>query len=204
MISRTLKELDTAQRFRLMTTLVAPRPIALTSTVSQEGIGNLAPFSYFTIGGSNPSSCVIVPINNREGMPKDSINNIRATGEYVINIVTAAIVDEVVQSSFAYPPEVDEFDEVGLTRLDSELVKPPRVAESPIQLECRKFQVVDHGSGPLASSYVIGEVLRVHMAESIMTDGKPDNQKIDHIGRLGGIYYTKVSGDNLFEVERPG
>jgi len=198
-----MNTLDPRRTYQHMNPAVGPRPIAFVSSISKEGVGNLAPFSYFNIGGANPASAMICPLKNRDAETKDTLNNIRATGEYVINIVTREMAEKMNQTSWEYPPEVDEFEAVGFEKLRSELVKPPRVAESPIQMECKLFQIVDHGDGPLSCSYIIGEIIVMHFAESILTDGLPDNTKIRHIGRLGKSWYSQVDENSLFELDRP-
>ena len=199
----TLSELSVVDAYKLVTRIIAPRPIALVSSLAADGAGNLAPFSYFTMGGSNPASCVICPVNNRHGEAKDTVRNITATGEYTISVCTRAMADRMNQTSFEYGAQVDEFDKSGLTRKASKLVAPPAVAESPIHLECRLFQIVAHGDGALASNWIIGEILRVEVADDVLTDGLPDNSRIELIGRLGADYYTTVSPASLFELARP-
>jgi flavin reductase (DIM6/NTAB) family NADH-FMN oxidoreductase RutF len=198
-----LEHLGPREAYGLMTRIVAPRPIAFVSTLSPEGVGNLAPFSYFMMGGSNPASCIFCPINSRDGVEKDTLRNVEQTGEYVINVAVRSLAERMNQASYTYPYGVDEFDKAGLTRLPSERVKPPRVAESPIQLECRLFQVLRHGAGSLASNYIVGEVLLVHVDEALLTDGLPDNAKIEHIGRLGQDWYAHVTPASLFPLPRP-
>jgi flavin reductase (DIM6/NTAB) family NADH-FMN oxidoreductase RutF len=198
-----LRELSTKEAYQLVTRIVAPRPIALVSSLSGSGAGNLAPFSYFMMGGSNPPSCVICPVNDRHGHSKDTARNIPETGEYVINVVTRAMAERMNQCSVPYEATVDEFDRSGLSRAAAQVVKPPRVAESPIHLECRLHKVVRHGDGPLASSYIIGEIVHVHVADEQLTDGLPDDAKIEFIGRLGADWYTHVTPESLFELRRP-
>jgi flavin reductase (DIM6/NTAB) family NADH-FMN oxidoreductase RutF len=203
MLTYDFRELPIPQAYKLMTLAVAPRPIAFVSTLSPDGVGNLAPFSYFNIGGAHPPSCVICPINTRNEALKDTVRNIEATGEYVINAVTRGIAEQASQCSWAYPYGVDEFDAVGLTRAPSTLVKPPRVAESPLAIECRLHQIVRHGAGALASNYIIGEMLLMHVAEEATTDGLPDNAKLDLVGRLGADWYCTTRPDSLFPLPRP-
>ncbi|MBW2459353.1 MAG: flavin reductase family protein [Deltaproteobacteria bacterium] len=198
-----LQKRTTVEAYQLVTRIVAPRPIALVSTLSATGAGNLAPFSYFMMGGSNPPSCVICPVNDRHGERKDTARNIPETGEYVINVVTRAMAERMNQCSFPYEATVDEFDKSGLTRAPAQVVKPPRVAESPIHLECRLHKIVRHGDGALASSYVIGEIVHVQVADDLLTDGLPDDAKIEFIGRLGADWYTHVTSESLFELKRP-
>lgn len=198
-----MEELEARDRYQLMTRSVGPRPIAFVSTLSAEGRGNLAPFSYFNIGGANPPSTIICPVRDRQARLKHTLVNIRDTGEYVINIVTYEMAEKMNQASWSYPPEADEFDETGFTRSPSVRVKPPRVAESPVCLEVELFKIVEHGDGPLSSNYIIGEIVHMHVDDSCLTDGVPDNTKLPLIGRLGGAYYSRVDKDSLFSLERP-
>ncbi len=195
--------LDVRARYALMTHLAVPRPIALVSTLSGAGASNLAPFSFFTLGGANPPSCVICPLNNRAGEPKDTLLNIRETGEYVVNVVTRRIVEQVNQASWSYPRGVSEFKEVGLHPAASREVRPPRVADSPVAIECKLFTIVEHGSGPLSGSYIIGEMLVVHAADAVLTDGQVDETKLDAVGRLGGEWYCTTMPAALFALPRP-
>jgi flavin reductase (DIM6/NTAB) family NADH-FMN oxidoreductase RutF len=198
-----LRTMDPRQAYQLVTRLVAPRPIALVSTLDERGRGNLAPYSYFMMGGANPPSCVICPVNFRDGSPKHTLQNIESTGEYVINVVTRDIAEQVNQASYTYDRGVDEFDHVGLTRAPAAVVAPPRVAESPVALECRLFQVLRHGDGALSSNYIVGEILWAHVTDEVLTDGKPDDSKIRFVARLGASYWSEVGPANLFELQRP-
>lgn len=191
------------EAYHLLTRLVAPRPIAWVSTLRADGAGNLAPFSFYMLGGANPPSCVICPVSDRHGMPKDTLRNLEASGEYVINVATRALAERVNQSSYPYEYGDDEFDRAGLTRAPSAVVAPPRVAESPAALECAVHQIVHHGEGPLASHYVIGEVRHVYVDDAVLRDGLPDDRAIEFIGRLGAAFYTHVSSASLFEMQRP-
>lgn len=198
-----MKELTPRESYHLMTRAIGPRPIAFVSSLSADGKGNLAPFSYFNIGGSNPPSAVICPVNDRNGREKDTLKNIRDTGEYVINIVTFEMVESVSQTSWAYPHGVDEFELSGFSRAPSSVVKPPRVAESPINIEMELYKIISHGEGPLSSNYIIGKAVCMHVADEYLSSGLPDNSKIEHVGRLGGDYYCRVSDASLFTLARP-
>jgi flavin reductase (DIM6/NTAB) family NADH-FMN oxidoreductase RutF len=198
-----LRDASPVDAYRLLTPVIAPRPIAFVSSLSADGRGNLAPFSYFTMGGANPPSCVICPVNDRHGQPKDTLRNVEATREYVINVCTRAFAEAMNQTSFPYEYGDDEFDRAGLTRLPSDLVAPPRVAESPIHLECRLYTLLRHGDGPLASNYLVGEILKVHVDDDLLTDGLPDNTKIEHVARLGADWFAHVTPAALFPLGRP-
>lgn len=199
-----LADLEPSQRHAWLTPLIAPRPIALVSSLSADGVGNLAPFSFFAMGGQNPQSVAFCPVADRDGNPKDTLRNIRATGEFVINVVSRAMAERVNQASAPYPPQVDEFDAVGFTRVPSSVVRPPRVAESPAQLECRVFQVVPHGSGPQHGTWVIGEVLVLHVDDAVIgEDGLPDTAKVHPAARMGRQEWAHVTGENMFILARP-
>lgn len=195
--------LEVVVRSRLITRLVAPRPIAFVSTLSAAGAGNLAPFSYFTGGGSNPPSLVFCCVNDRQGAPKHTLRNITERGEFVISVVSYAMAERMNITSFDYPYGVDEFDASGFTRRASVRVAPPGVAESPARIECRLHQIVEHGRGPSAGSYVIGEIVYATVDDAVCTDGLPDNTKLDQLARLGGDFYSHLTGDALFVMQRP-
>lgn len=195
--------LSRGEAHRLLLHCVAPRPIALTSTLSPEGVPNLAPFSYFMAGGANPPSVVISPTTTRSGEPKDTLRNIQATGEYVINVVTHAIVERVNQASVEYPYGVSEWEPAGLTPAPSARVRPARVLESPLAIECRLYQVVPHGEGPVAANYVIGEVVYFHVSEAVLADGRVDPRRVDYVNRLGADWYSRALPEALFELPRP-
>jgi flavin reductase (DIM6/NTAB) family NADH-FMN oxidoreductase RutF len=199
-----LSDLTPQERHALLTPLITPRPIAFVSTLSAAGVSNVAPFSFFAMGGQSPQSVAFCPVADRNGNPKDTLRNIKESGEFVINIVTRAMAERVNQASAPYPYEVDEFDVVGLTRLPSSVVKPPRVAESPAHLECRVFEVVTHGSGPQHSTWVIGEVLVAHIDDAYLAaDGLPDTVKLDPAARLGRTEWSHVTAESIFRLTRP-
>ncbi len=200
----TLADLAPKDRHAWLTPLIAPRPIALVSTLSASGIGNLAPFSFFAMGGQNPQSVAFCPVADRDGNPKDTLRNVLETGEFVINVVTRPMAERVNQASAPFAFEVDEFDTTGFTRLPSTVVKPPRVAESPAQLECRVFQVVPHGSGPQHSSWVIGEVLVLHVDDTLIAeDGLPETARLHPAARMGRQEWAYVTAENMFILPRP-
>jgi flavin reductase (DIM6/NTAB) family NADH-FMN oxidoreductase RutF len=198
-----LRALPIPERSRLLSRVVAPRPIAFVSSLSESGVGNLAPFSFFTAGGSNPPSVVFCTVNDRNGSGKHTLQNILETSEYVINIVTRDMAAGVNVASFEYPGGIDEFDVAGFTRTPSRIVSPPGVAESPVQLECRLHTVLAHGTGPSASNYIVGEVVHISVDDAVCTDGLPDNAKIEHLSRLGADYFTHIEPAALFSLARP-
>jgi len=198
------QRMELRETYQLLTRVVSPRPIAFVSTLSAEGAGNLSPFSYFNLGGINPPSLVFSVLNDRHGNEKDTLRNIRETREFVISAVTRELAERMNATSAAFPRGVDEFDVAGFTRAASELVHPPRVAESPLSMECRLHTIVEHGTGPLAGHYIIGEMLLLHAAESVLdADGRPDPARIGFIGRMGADWYVHAAPPALFELPRP-
>jgi flavin reductase (DIM6/NTAB) family NADH-FMN oxidoreductase RutF len=196
-------ELTLVQAHRLLLHCVAPRPIALVSTLSMTGAPNLAPFSYFMAGGANPPSVVISPLTDRTGQPKDTQRNIEQTGEYVINVVTYEMAERINNASAEYPYGVDEWKECGLTPGPAVKVRPARVLESPMSIECRIHQIVPHGSGPLSANYIIGEVVYFHIADHLWDGETVRADLVDYIARMGGEWYSRTSTENMFEMPRP-
>jgi len=197
-------EMSPREAYALLISCVAPRPIAWVSTCAPDGRVNLAPFSFFNAGGANPVSVVFSCTNFRDGRPKDTLRNVHATGEFVVNIAPYWLAEQMNQTSFEYEYGVSEFEQVGLTRAPSLYVQPPRVAESPIAMECKLFQVVAHGAGPVAANYVIGEVLCFHIAETLLTpEGVVDNLVADYIGRMGESWYVRATSEAMFRLQRP-
>jgi flavin reductase (DIM6/NTAB) family NADH-FMN oxidoreductase RutF len=192
-----------AEAYALLTGCVVPRPIAFVSSLSRAGAANLAPFSFFNAGGGHPPSVVFMPVTSGAGRDKDTLHNVKETGEYVIHLVPWALREKMNQASADYPPGVDEFVEAGFTKIASVKVKPWRAAECPIALECRLFKIVEHGAGPYHANYVIGEVVYLHVAESVLTNGRVDAAKLDVVARLGGSYYTRVTEATIFGMARP-
>jgi len=194
---------DPAEVYSLLVGCVVPRPIAFVSSLSADGVANLAPFSFFNAGGAHPPSLVFSPVTSGAGRNKDTLNNVRATREYVVHIAPWGLREKMNQSSADYAPDVDEFVEAGFTKVPSRKVKPWRVAECPVAMECELFQIVEHGSGPLRANYVIGEVVYFHIAESLFVNGRIDYGALDAIGRLGGPLYTHVTKESVFHLARP-
>ncbi len=155
--------------YKLMTGSIVPRPIGWISTVDPAGAANLAPFSFFNGVASRPPTVVFSPtIRSTDGGSKDTLRNLRSTGEFVVNIVTEALAEAMVLTSTEFPPEVDEFRAAGLTAVPSASVSPPRVAESPIHFECTVQQIVEIGSGPGGGSLVIGRIVHLHIDQAVL------------------------------------
>jgi flavin reductase (DIM6/NTAB) family NADH-FMN oxidoreductase RutF len=192
-----------ADAYSLLTGCVVPRPIAFVSSLSRAGTANLAPFSFFNAGGAHPPSLVFSTVTSGAGRDKDTLNNIRETGEYVVHIVPWSVRERMNQASADYPPEVDEFEAAGFTKAPSVRVKPWRAAECPIAMECRLFQILVHGEGPLRANYVIGEVVLFHISEAVLVGGRVDAAKLGAIARLGGANYTRVTPESMFGMPRP-
>ncbi|HSQ61478.1 MAG TPA: flavin reductase family protein [Acidobacteriota bacterium] len=196
--------LPPAEVYALLTGCVVPRPIAFVSSLSKSGVPNLAPFSFFNAGGAHPPSVVFMPVTSGTNRDKDTLHNVRETGEYVIHLVSWALREKMNQASADYPPEVDEFVEAGFTKTPSARVKPWRAAECLVALECRLFTIVEHGEGPYHANYVIGEVVYLHVAESLLNEkGRVDASRLDAIARLGGPNYTRVTPESVFSMPRP-
>jgi flavin reductase (DIM6/NTAB) family NADH-FMN oxidoreductase RutF len=184
---------------------VGPRPIALASTIDENGNPNLSPFSFFNVFSANPPILIFSPARRgRDNTTKHTYHNAKDTREVVINVVNFDIVQQVSLSSTEYAEGVNEFVKSGLTAIESETVKPFRVAESPVQFECVVNEVVELGQEGGAGNLIICEVKRIHISEEILAeDGNIDQDKIDLVGRLGRDWYVRASGDALFEVEKP-
>jgi len=189
----------------LMLGAIAPRPIALASTIDKEGRPNLSPFSFFNAFGANPPIVVFSPSRRgTDNTTKNTYDNVKEVPEVVINAVTYEMVQQVSDSSADFPKGVNEFEMVGFTMEPSDLVKPFRVRESPVQFECKVLQVIETGLGNAAGNLVICEILRIHVDPAVMDEnGRIDQQKIDLVGRMGGEYYVRANGAALFEMAKP-
>ena len=186
---------------RVLTGVVVPRPIAFVSTLSEDGVRNLAPFSFFNAVAYRPPT-VVIGINRREdGLRKDTLRNIEETGEFVVNVVTDDIAEAMNRTAADYPPDVDEFRLAGLTPAPSQLVRPPRVAESPVNMECRLEQVVPIGSGADATGLVIGRILLLHVRDDLLDGHRVDHGRLRPTGRLAGDMYCHTL--DVFRMERP-
>lgn len=202
MTSYDVANLDVATIYKLMIGLIVPRPIALVSTMSNDGIGNLAPFSFFNGVSSVPPSLMIAITRKPNGDKKDTLRNIEANGEFVVNGVHEWMIEAANYCSAAYPHGVDEMKQVGLTALASTIVTPPRVKESAMQMECKLYDTLEVGNGGVGSSViVVGTIVAVHVAESISHKGHIDIDAMQPMSRLGGISYGTVG--EVYEIPRP-
>lgn len=198
-------EIKTAQLHAYLLGAVAPRPICFASTIDSDGNPNLSPFSFFNVFGSKPPILIFSPARRvRDNSIKHTLENVYATKEVVINVVNYNIVQQMNLSSCEYPKGTDEFVKAGFTAIKSDLVKPFRVKESPVQLECKVTQVIETGNEGGAGNLIICEVLCMHINDNVLDEqGKIDPNKIDLVARMGADYYCRASGSSVFEVHKP-
>jgi flavin reductase (DIM6/NTAB) family NADH-FMN oxidoreductase RutF len=185
--------------------VIAPRPICFASTIDKEGNVNLSPFSFFNLFSSNPPVVVFSPSRKvRDNTTKHTLQNVLEIPEVNISIVTYDMIQQTSLASCEFAKGTDEFIKAGFTKKTSQLIQPPGVAESPVNLECRVIEVKPLGAEGGAGNLVICEVLMMHIDESILNnEGKPDQRKIDLVARLGGNWYTRANAATIFEVEKP-
>jgi flavin reductase (DIM6/NTAB) family NADH-FMN oxidoreductase RutF len=205
MLTIDVSALSPAQLQNYMQYAVAPRPICFATTIDQAGNINLSPFSFFNMFSTNPPLCIFSPARRvRDNTTKHTLENILEVKECVINIVNYPMVQQMSLSSTEYAKEVNEFEKAGFTMQPSVLVKPPRVAEAPVQMECLVTEVIHLGNQPGAGNLILAEVKLIHVNENILDEeGKIDQAKIDLVARLGGDWYCRVTPDNLFKVAKP-
>lgn len=188
--------------YKLLIGAVVPRPIAFVSSVTADGTLNLAPFSFFTVASSHPPVLVFTVGNRATRDPrKDTLRNITTTKEFVVNIVSEEFAEKMNLCSGDYPPEVDEFQVSGLTPIPSDLVKPPRVAESHINMECRLLYTISMSALINGGNLVLGEVLRFHIDDAYVSNYRIDPEKLRAIGRMAGNSYTRTQ--DRFDMIRP-
>ena len=204
MLSIDPKEISTGKLHSYLLGSIAPRPIAFASTIDTNGKPNLSPFSFFNVFGANPPILIFSPARRvRDNTIKHTLENVLATKEVVINIVNYAIVQQMSLSSTEYPAGVNEFEKAGFTMLKSDKIKPFRVAESPVQLECKVNDVIFTGDEAGAGNLIICEVVKVHISEDVLDEnGGIDQHKIDLVARAGGSYYSRAR-DGFFEIPKP-
>ena len=204
-LSLSPSELSTSALQSILQHGVAPRPICLASTVSEAAEVNLSPFSFFNLFSTAPPICIFSPARRvRDNTTKHTLENVLEVPEVVINVVNYSMVHQVSLASTEYPRGVNEFEKAGLTMVASDLVRPPRVQESPMQLECRVIEVKALGQGPGAGNLIIAEVIKIHIREDVLNDkAEIDQVKMDLVARLGANWYCRANKDALFEVEKP-
>ncbi|PYF73922.1 flavin reductase family protein [Pedobacter nutrimenti] len=205
MLTIKTSDLSPAQLQNYMQYAIAPRPICFATTIDGAGQINLSPFSFFNMFSTNPPLCIFSPARRvRDNTTKHTLENVLEVKECVINIVNYDIVQQTSLSSTEYAKGINEFEKAGLTMLKSDLVRPPRVAEAPVQMECIVKEVIHLGENPGAGNLILAEVKLIHIKEEILDEeGKIDQAKIDLVARLGGDWYCRVTSENLFKVAKP-
>jgi len=205
MLSIDPKSLEIPKLHGYLLGAVGPRPIAFASTIDENGNANLAPFSFFNVFSANPPIMIFSPARSgRTNTTKDTYNNVKSIPEVVINVVTHDIVQQMSLASSPYEAGVDEFVKSGFTKVDSETIKPYRVAESPVQFECKVNEVIELGESGGAGNLVICEVTRIHIDEKVLDEnGKIDQHKIDLVSRMGGNWYCRADEHSMFEITKP-
>jgi flavin reductase (DIM6/NTAB) family NADH-FMN oxidoreductase RutF len=205
MLSLNPKDLTVQRLHQLLLGAVGPRPIAFASTLDNKGRANLAPFSFFNVFSANPPILVFSPARSgRTGQSKDTFNNAKILPEVVINVVNYNMVHQMSLASSPYAPEVDEFIKAGFTPLDSEKVAPFRVAEAPVQFECKINQIIELGHEGGAGNLIICEVVQLHIQEDLLNEqGLIDQHKIDLVARMGGDWYCRANSESMFEIKKP-
>jgi flavin reductase (DIM6/NTAB) family NADH-FMN oxidoreductase RutF len=205
MLTLSTDQLSTQQIQQYLQYAIAPRPICFASTIDLEGNVNLSPFSFFNLFSMNPPICIFSPSRRvRDNTTKHTLENIKLVPECVINIVNYEMVQQISLASCDYPKGTNEFIKAGFTPLASELVKPPRVAEAPIQLECIVQEVITLGENAGAGNLVLALIKKIHIKEEVLDVHKNiDQAKLDLVARLGGDWYARITAENLFKVEKP-
>jgi flavin reductase (DIM6/NTAB) family NADH-FMN oxidoreductase RutF len=205
MLTLDTDQLSTQEIQQYLQYAIAPRPICFASTIDLEGNVNLSPFSFFNLFSMNPPICIFSPSRRvRDNTTKHTLENIKVVPECVINMVNYNMVQQMSLSSCDYPKGTNEFTKAGFTELASELVKPPRVAEAPIQLECIVQEVITLGENAGAGNLVLALIKKIHIKEEVLDGNKHiDQTKLDLVARLGGDWYARITEANLFKVEKP-
>ena len=204
MLTLDPKEISTGKLHGYLLGAIAPRPIAFASTIDADGNPNLSPFSFFNVFGANPPVLIFSPARGVRGNnTKHTLDNAEVTKEVVINVVNYDIVQQMSLSSTMYPKGVNEFEKAGLTMLPSDEIKPFRVAESPVQFECKVTEIIYTGTEGGAGNLIVCEVVKLHINEAVLAeDGSIDQHKIDLVARAGGSYYSRAR-DGFFEIPKP-
>lgn len=189
------------QNYRFLTHAVLPRPIAWVSTLSGQGIANLAPYSFFTVASCDPPVLCVVHVNPRDGAEKDTLTNLRLTRECVVNIVSHVLVDQMNITSSLYPPEVDEFEKAGLKKSISKAVATPGVEEAMVRFECNLREVITISERPLGGNMMLLDVLGIEVNDAALRNGQIAGDLLDAVGKLGGDGYCTTRSN--FELSRP-
>ena len=199
------KEIEIPKLHRYLLGSIGPRPIAFASTIDSKGNINLAPFSFFNVFSANPPIMIFSPARSgRTNESKDTYNNLKEVPEVVINVVTHEMVHQMSLASSPYGSDVSEFEKAGFTSLESDMITPPRVKESPVQFECKVNEVIELGDQGGAGNLIICEVLRIHVKESLLDQNEMiDQHKIDLVSRMGGNWYCRADKNSMFEIQKP-
>ena len=199
------KEIEIPKLHRYLLGSIGPRPIAFASTIDSKGNINLAPFSFFNVFSANPPIMIFSPARSgRTNESKDTYNNVKEVPEVVINVVTHDMVHQMSLASSPYGSDVSEFEKAGFTSLESDMITPPRVKESPVQFECKVNEVIELGDQGGAGNLIICEVLRIHLKESLLDQNEMiDQHKIDLVSRMGGNWYCRADKNSMFEIQKP-
>lgn len=199
------KEIEIPKLHRYLLGSIGPRPIAFASTIDSKGNINLAPFSFFNVFSANPPIMIFSPARSgRTNESKDTYNNVKEVPEVVINVVTHEMVHQMSLASSPYDSDVSEFEKAGFTSLESDMITPPRVKESPVQFECKVNEVIELGDQGGAGNLIICEVLRIHLKESLLDQNEMiDQHKIDLVSRMGGNWYCRADKNSMFEIQKP-
>ena len=195
------ENLENRDAYKLVVGAIVPRAIAFVSTIGEDGVLNLAPFSTYTSVCVKPMIVCFSITPRRDGCKKDTLRNIQYSKDFVINVVTHRLAEAMNKTSADYPRHVDEFEEVGLTPVKSGIVKAPRLGESPINMECKLLNILEFGESPNSANLIIGEVILVHIRDEVYHDGEIQMDKLKPIGRLGGDLYCRIN--DVFEMRRP-
>ena len=195
-------QLNTRTMYEWMIHSILPRPIAWVSTVSASGIANLAPFSFFQGVCARPPTLMFCPVNHRDGSPKDTLRNIEATGEFVVNTVSAADAESMNATSAMLGFEESEFERFGIAAAPSMVVRPPRVGSASVAFECRLDRIIRVSEGPAGGNIVLGRIVRMYVADTVIgAGGYPDPDRLDLVGRMGGTDYLRTR--DRFSLDRP-
>jgi flavin reductase (DIM6/NTAB) family NADH-FMN oxidoreductase RutF len=204
MLTIKTSDIDPVKLYGYLNHAIAPRPICFVSTIDAGGNANLSPFSFFNMVSTNPPVCVFSATNTGDNLPKHSLQNVQQVAECVINVVSYSMVQQMNLASAQFDRGVNEFVKAGFIELPSELVRPPRVAAAPVQMECVVTQIIPLGNLPNSGNMVIAEIKMVHIDEAVLDEnGRMDQMKLDLVGRLGADWYCRTNETSLFKVRRP-
>jgi|TARA_B110000467_G_scaffold61055_1_gene55780 flavin reductase (DIM6/NTAB) family NADH-FMN oxidoreductase RutF len=196
-------KLDVKTNYHLLISGIIPRPIAFVTTQDKDGNHNLAPFSFYNGFSANPPIIGFSPaLSGHTGGPKDTLLNVRDVPEFTVSMVTSAMTEQMAMTSYAYDRSVDEFTKSGLSKRESQIVKPPHVLESPFIMECKLWDIIELGGLPGSGNLILGEVVMFHVCEDAYSDNRIDPHKLDAVSRLGYSWYSRTN-DGLFELKRP-